>query len=144
MIESMMDQIKISKYSPDKKYSPKAQDPTTVVPANKKSTPLEGGNSTKMVACGLSNIRSYQQHYMKSSSIHNSNETLIWTSITSTTTPRRVSMRLIDSKNTFLLLTIQTKDTLSLKNTSSHIRITLPIIGMLRPTITLDTHCWLH
>ena len=40
MIASMMDQIKISKYSRDKKDSKKAQDPTTVVPSNKKAPPL--------------------------------------------------------------------------------------------------------
>ena len=48
MIASMMDEIKILLSSPDKKYSPKAQDTTTVVPANKKSPSLEGGNSTKI------------------------------------------------------------------------------------------------
>ena len=48
MIESMMDQIKISKYSPDKEYSPKVQYPTTVAKANKKYQPLEGGYSTKI------------------------------------------------------------------------------------------------
>ena len=47
MITSMMDHIKILKYSPDKKDSSKAQDPTTVVPAKKKAPPLEGGNSMK-------------------------------------------------------------------------------------------------
>ena len=44
----MMDQIKIPKYSPDKKYSPKDQNPTTVLPANNKSPPLEGEQSTKI------------------------------------------------------------------------------------------------
>ena len=43
-----MDQIKISKYSPDKKDSPKSQDTTTVVLANKKSPPREGVNYTKI------------------------------------------------------------------------------------------------
>ena len=47
-IASMMDQIKISKYSPEKKDLPKSQDPTTVVPANNKAPPLEGGNSTNI------------------------------------------------------------------------------------------------
>ena len=47
MITPMMDQIKISKSSPDNKYSPKAQDPTTVVPANKKDPPFEGGSYMK-------------------------------------------------------------------------------------------------
>ena len=45
IIASMMDQIKISKSSPDKKDSPKDQDPTTMVPANNKAPPLEGGDS---------------------------------------------------------------------------------------------------
>ena len=42
MITSMMDQIKISKSSPNQKYSPKYQNPTTVVLSNKRSPPLEG------------------------------------------------------------------------------------------------------
>ena len=42
MIASMMDQIKIHKYSPDKKDSPKFQDPTTVFLDNNKAPPLEG------------------------------------------------------------------------------------------------------
>ena len=40
MITSIMDHIKTSKYSPDNEYSPKAQDPTTVVLDNKSDTPL--------------------------------------------------------------------------------------------------------
>ena len=48
MITSIMDQIKISKYSPEKRDSPKAEDPTTVVPANKKAPPLQGGNSMRI------------------------------------------------------------------------------------------------
>ena len=32
---------------PDNMYPPNSQDNTTVVPANKKASPLEGGNSTK-------------------------------------------------------------------------------------------------
>ena len=51
MITSMMDQINISKSSPDKKDSQKPQNPTAVVPDNKKAPRLEGGNYTKMVAC---------------------------------------------------------------------------------------------
>ena len=47
MITSMMDQINISKLSPDQKDSPKTQDTTTVVPANRRDPPLEGGHSTK-------------------------------------------------------------------------------------------------
>ena len=48
MIASIMDQIKISKASPDKKDPPKAQDNTTVVSDNKKSPQLKCGNSTKI------------------------------------------------------------------------------------------------
>ena len=42
-----MDHINISKYSPYQKDSPKAQDTTTVVPANRRAPPLDGGHSTK-------------------------------------------------------------------------------------------------
>ena len=48
-IASIMDQIKISKSSPDKKDSPKAQDTTTVVTTNNKASPLEGVNYTNNV-----------------------------------------------------------------------------------------------
>ena len=47
MITSMMDWIKISRSSPEKKDSPKAQYYTTVVPSKKKAQQLEGGNSKK-------------------------------------------------------------------------------------------------
>ena len=40
MIASIMDQIKISKPSPDKQDSPTYWYPTTLVPANKKAPPL--------------------------------------------------------------------------------------------------------
>ena len=40
MIEKIMDQNQDSNSSPDKMYSPKAQDTTTAVPANKKAPPL--------------------------------------------------------------------------------------------------------
>ena len=40
--------IKISKYSTYKKDSPKDQYPTTLVLANKKSAPLEGGHYKKI------------------------------------------------------------------------------------------------
>ena len=46
MITLMMDQIKISKYSPNRKYSQKSQYPITVVPDNKRYPRLEGGHST--------------------------------------------------------------------------------------------------
>ena len=51
---------------PENMYSRKAQYNTTVVPDNKKAQPLEGGNSTKIVACGISTRQ-------------NSNVTLLWT-----------------------------------------------------------------
>ena len=41
-IASMMDQIKISEYSQDTKYSPKAHYNTNTVPANNKTPPLKG------------------------------------------------------------------------------------------------------
>ena len=92
IIVSMMDQIKISKPSLVNKYSPKSQHPTTLVLAKKRSPPLEGGHSTKLMACGLSNMRSDHQNYMNYSSIHNSKATLLYISRTSTTTSRCVSM----------------------------------------------------
>ena len=48
IITSMMEQIKISESSPDKKDPPRSQGPTTVFPANNIYQPLEGGNSTKI------------------------------------------------------------------------------------------------
>ena len=48
MIASMMDQIKIPKSSSENKDSPKDQDTTTVVLANKKALPLEGGYSRRI------------------------------------------------------------------------------------------------
>ena len=48
MITSMMDQIKMLKSSPDNKDKPKSQDTTTVVPANKRARPPEGGHSKKI------------------------------------------------------------------------------------------------
>ena len=44
MLVSIMDQIKISNSSLYKKDPTKSQDPNTVVLANKKAPPLEGGN----------------------------------------------------------------------------------------------------
>ena len=48
IIASMMDQIKKYKYFSYKKDSPKNQDPTTLVPANKKAPTLEGGHSIEI------------------------------------------------------------------------------------------------
>ena len=50
MITPMMDHIEIYKSSPDQKYSPKDQDPTTIVPDNNRYPPFEGGHSTKIVS----------------------------------------------------------------------------------------------
>ena len=47
IISSGMDKIKSSKASPYNMDSTKSQNPTTVVPDNKKDTPLEDGNYTK-------------------------------------------------------------------------------------------------
>ena len=55
MITSIMDLIQISKSSSVKKYSPKAQNPTTVVPYNKNAPPLEGGHSKRF--CGIWNLK---------------------------------------------------------------------------------------
>ena len=46
MITSMTDHIKIYKYSPDQKYSPNIQDPTTAVLDNNRAPLLEGGYCT--------------------------------------------------------------------------------------------------
>ena len=53
MIKKMMYQNQNSNYPPKNMDSPQDQGPTTVVPANKKDLPLEGGKSTKNVICGL-------------------------------------------------------------------------------------------
>ena len=62
MVEKIMDQIKSLNYSPENMDPPKAQDPTTTFLANKNAPPLEGGRSTKMVACGLSKMISAHQN----------------------------------------------------------------------------------
>ena len=48
MIASMIDQIKISELSPIRKDFSRAQNPTIMVPANKKAPLLESGNYTKI------------------------------------------------------------------------------------------------
>ena len=48
-LKPIMDKIKNPKSSPYRKDSPKAQGPTTFVPANKRYPPLEGVNSRKIV-----------------------------------------------------------------------------------------------
>ena len=47
-ITSITDHINTFKYSPTQKYSPTPPYPTTVVPDNKNSPPLDGGQSTKI------------------------------------------------------------------------------------------------
>ena len=71
----------------------------------------------------------------------NEKEALLWNSITLTTMSRFVSMRLLDSENKFFLITSSSKDTLSLNNISYQILINLPILGVFRYTLPLDTHC---
>ena len=95
----------------------------------------------KLVACGLWNMRSYDQYYMNSSSRHNSKETLIWALITSTTTSICVSMRWLEYDKTFFLVTSPSTDTMSLQNNACQIVLTLPILGMFRYTLPLDNHC---
>ena len=63
-ITSMMDQTKYSKFSLDQKDTSNPPEPTTVVPVNRRAPPLDGGNYEKMVACGISNMRSAHQNSM--------------------------------------------------------------------------------
>ena len=92
-ITSITDQINTLKSLPTQKKSPNSADPTTLILDEKRDSPLDGGQSTKTVACELSNMRSDEQNSMKSSSRHNSKETILRTSRNSTTTSRYVSMR---------------------------------------------------
>ena len=94
------------------------------------------------MACGPSNIRSSHQKDMSSSSRQNSKETWLWISRTSITSSRCVSIRWLDWDKTSFLVTSPSKDTLSLKNTSSQIAITLPITGIFRYTLPLNTHSY--
>ena len=48
-ITSIMDQINMSKHSPDQNDSSTLLYPTTVVPANRRDPSLDGGNSTRIV-----------------------------------------------------------------------------------------------
>ena len=45
MLVAIIDQINTLKYSPTKNYSPKPPESTTLVPDNRRSPPLDGGNS---------------------------------------------------------------------------------------------------
>ena len=86
MIKNMMYQNQNLNILQDNIDSPYAQGPTNVVPDNKKSLPLEGGNSTKHSY--LWNIK----HEISSPKFYallintELKSTLLWTSITSTTT----------------------------------------------------------
>ena len=75
-----------------KKNSPKAQDLTTVVPSNKRGPPLKGGHYTTVGGMWILKHETISKRFMSSSSKHNSNETSLWTSITTTITSRCVSM----------------------------------------------------
>ena len=92
MIISMVYQINISKSSPDNKDSPKAQDNTTFLPDNKRVLTLEDGNYTEKGGMWTLKHEIRSPNSMNSSSIQNLKATLLWTSITSTTTSRCVSM----------------------------------------------------
>ena len=124
---------------PEKMDSLKAQYNTTVLLANKKAPQLEGGHYTKMMACGLSNMKKSHQNDINSSSKYNSKVTLIWTSRNYAITSRCVSIQLIDSNKASLGITITSKYSLSFNNTSCQIDLALPILGIHRHTITLDS-----
>ena len=47
-LTTITDQINTLKYSPTHKHSPKPPDPTTVVRANRRDPPLDGGQSTQI------------------------------------------------------------------------------------------------
>ena len=86
MINQMMYHNQNSNYPPDNMDSPQAQCPTTVVPDNNKTIPLEGGNYTKngylwTLKHEISSPKFYElliNTELKA--------TLLWTSRTSTTT----------------------------------------------------------
>ena len=144
MVKNIMDNIQLSNSSPDKMDNQRTR---ILLLWSWLTIRLHHWNVEilqKMVACGLSNTRSAHQNSMKNSSIQNWSATMIWTTRTSKKTSRCVSRRLIDSDKTSFLLTSPSKYTLSLKNTISYIYLTLPILGMHRPTLPLDTHCWCH
>ena len=136
----MMDLTNISKSSPTQKDIWTPPDPTIVVLTNRRDTPLEGEHSTKIGVMWVSNMISYHQNSMSSSSRQKSKEIVLWISRTSITASICVSMRSLDSEKTSFLITSPSKDTLSLNNTSSQIAITLPTPGMSRYTLPLDTH----
>ena len=48
MLVAITHQINTLKYPPTQKNSPKLLDPTNVFPTNRRDTPLEGGQSTKI------------------------------------------------------------------------------------------------
>ena len=95
----------------------------------------------KLVACGISNMRSAHQYYMNYSSIQNSKDTLLLKLRTYTTTTIFFLMRWLESNNNFFLFISTSIYTMSLHNTSSHIMITLTILRIFIYKTCLDTHC---
>ena len=87
-----------------------------MVSDNRRATPLGGVHTTKIG--GMWNLK----HYIRSPTFYellikkNSMATLLWTSGTSKTISRCVSMQIIYYNKTFLLITSPSKDTLSLDN----------------------------
>ena len=133
-------QINTMSPSPTQNDTSTPPDPTTAVPAHRRDPPLEGGHSTKIG--GMWTLK----HEISSPKFY---ELLIKKELkgdtaqdlkTSITTSRCASMRWLKSKKTSFLITSPSKETLSLKNTSSQIAITLHIPEMSRYTLTLDTH----
>ena len=53
ILAAITDHINTLKSSPNQKDSTKSLEPTTVLPANRRDSPLDSGHSTKMVACGI-------------------------------------------------------------------------------------------
>ena len=93
MLTAITNQINTLKSSPTQKDSLKALDPPTMVPANRRATSLFGGKSKNIGSMWTLKMMSAHQNSMNSSSRHNSKETLLWTSITSITTSRYVSIQ---------------------------------------------------
>ena len=48
MLKEIPEQINTLKYLSSKNHSPKTTDPTTVLPANRRDPPLDGGQSVKI------------------------------------------------------------------------------------------------
>ena len=68
MLASITDQIKTLIYLSTQKNSPKPPDPTTVVPDNRKSTPLDSGKFEIIGGMWTLKIKASHQNSMYSSS----------------------------------------------------------------------------